>query len=69
MPSIVVKRGGVILRVVVCGDVLVVPCVVWFCSCCVFVCVTCFSPADSRGREGYSQDACRWTYRNTTVKG
>jgi len=29
--------------VVVCGVVLVVSCVLWCCSCCVFVCVTCFS--------------------------
>ena len=28
---------------VVCGVVLVWLCVVWCCSCCVFVCVTCFS--------------------------
>ena len=28
---------------VVCGVVLVVACVVWCCSCRVFVCVTCFS--------------------------
>jgi len=42
-PSIVVKCGCVVLRVVVRG-VLVVWCVVWwcFCSCCVFVCVVCF---------------------------
>jgi len=37
------KCGGVVLRVVVCGVVLVVSCVVWCCSCCAFVCVTCFS--------------------------
>jgi len=42
-PSIVVECGGVILRVVVCGVVHVVSCVVWCCSCCVFVRVTCFS--------------------------
>jgi len=42
-PSIVVKCGGVVLRVVVCVVVLVVSCVVRCCSCCVFVCVTCFS--------------------------
>jgi len=49
--SIVVKCGGVVLHVVVCGVVLVVSCVVVLflscrvlcCSCCVFVCVTCFS--------------------------
>ena len=29
------KVRGVALRVVVCGVVLVVPCVVWVCSCCV----------------------------------
>jgi len=34
-PSIVVKCGGVVLRVIVCGVVLVVSCVVllWCCSC------------------------------------
>ena len=40
--SIVVKCGGVVLRMVVCGVVLVVSCVVvlfWLCV----VCVTCFS--------------------------
>ena len=37
------KCGGVVLRVVVCGVILVVSCVVWWCSCCAFVCVTCFS--------------------------
>jgi len=47
--------GGVVLRVVVCGVVLVVSCVlfvvvlflscvVWCCCCCMFVYVTCFSP-------------------------
>jgi len=35
-PSIVVKCGGVVLRVVVCGVVLVVPCVAFFLLC---VCV------------------------------
>jgi len=36
------SAGGVVLRLVVCGVVLVVSRVVWCCSCCVFVCVTCF---------------------------
>ena len=40
---ILLSAGGVILRVVVCGVVLVVSCVVWCCSCWVFVCVICFS--------------------------
>jgi len=36
------KCGGVVLRVFVCVG-LVVSCVVWVCSCCGFVGVTCFS--------------------------
>ena len=40
-PSIVVEWGGVVLRVVVCGVVLVVCCRGLLCH--VFVCVTCFS--------------------------
>ena len=40
-PSIVVRCGGAVLRVVVCGVVLVVSCVVvvWCCSCRVVCCV------------------------------
>ena len=36
-------RVNLVLRVVVCGVVLVVSCSVWCCSCHAFVCVTCFS--------------------------
>jgi len=42
-PTVSCLVRGVVLRVVVCGVVLVVSCVVWGCSCCVYVCVTCFS--------------------------
>jgi len=59
------ERGGVVLRVVVCGVVLVVSCVVvvLFLSChvlccsCVFVWVTCFSSCLERNgsRDMYKQ--------------
>jgi len=41
--SIIVKCGGVVLLVIVCGVVLVVSFIVWCYSCCVFVRVACFS--------------------------
>jgi len=48
LPSIVVKCGGVVLRVVVCGVVLVLSCVVLFLLCvCVCDCFSCYRWASS----------------------